>query len=100
MIFTGVFKTYNRLKPDGKIRVLNQMLADLLGCSETECYEKLEMLLDKILIKKPLCAYGVRREELAGFANVVVTKQERLTANNYIPLDEEQVLHIYKDLYE
>jgi len=95
-----VFKEYNRLKPDGKIQILNHMLAELLGCPEAECYEKLESLLDQILVKKSLHAYGVKREELPGFANIVVTKQGRLTANNYIPLDEQQVLEIYEDLYE
>ena len=100
VIFTGVFKAYNRLKPDGKIWILNHMLAELLGCPEAECYEKLENLLDQILVKKSLRAYGVQREELSTFANIVVTKQGRLMVNNYTPLDEQQVLEIYENLYE
>jgi 4-hydroxybutyrate dehydrogenase len=29
----------------------------------------------------------------------VMTKQTRLMANNYVPLDEKQVLAIYEQLY-
>lgn len=37
VIFTGVFKAYNRLKPEGKIQKLNQMLAEILECDTGSC---------------------------------------------------------------
>ena len=99
VIFTGVFKAYNRLAPEGKIRILNEMLAELLECDECVVYEQLENLLDKILTKKPLHEYGVKKEELAGYTENVMTKQGRLTANNYTELNAEEVLGIYQSLY-
>lgn len=99
VIFTGVFQAYNRLKPKGKIRKLNGMLAEILECDTSVVYEELEKLLDQILPKKSLHEYGVREEELPGYTEVVMTKQGRLTANNYTPLDADEVLRIYQALY-
>lgn len=99
VIFTGVFKAYNRLKPVGKIQKLNALLMGILGCQEEAVYESLEELLDQILKKKSLREYGVREEELKDYTETVMTKQGRLTANNYTKLDETEVLKIYQSLY-
>jgi 4-hydroxybutyrate dehydrogenase len=41
----------------------------------------------------------VKETDLADYADIVMTKQGRLMANNYVPLDREMVLGIYKRLY-
>jgi len=99
VIFAGVYKTYNRLQPEGAIHDLNCLLADLLGCGEAAVYDRLEDLLGHILVKKPLRDYGVTPEELDVFTETVMTKQQRLMANNYVPLDAETVKSIYQELY-
>ena len=98
-MFTGVLNCYMSIRQDGEIAAMNAYLADLLGCGVEEVYVKLEELLDQILPKKPLRAYGVTPEDLPEFARSVITGQGRLMANNFVPLDEEQVLGIYKALY-
>ena len=60
-MFTGVLKNYMELRRDGEIAVLNQYLADLLGCMPDVVYDELEKLLDQILPKRPLREYGVTR---------------------------------------
>ncbi|NLL23821.1 MAG: 4-hydroxybutyrate dehydrogenase [Tissierellia bacterium] len=97
-IFTGVFKAYQRLNPDGKISKLNCFLAELLNCEVERVYEELENLLNVILPKKPLREYGTTLEELEEFTENVMTKQGRLTANNYTELNREEVYNIYKSL--
>ncbi len=99
VIFTGVFKAYNLLQPEGKIQALNAILAEVLGCGSAQVYESLEALLDKILKKKALHEYGVKEEELPVYTDIVMTKQGRLTANNYTQLDADQVLRIYRSLF-
>lgn len=99
VIFTGVFKAYNRLQPQGKIEQLNSILADVLSCGMDDVYEQLEALLDKILPKQSLHEYGVKEEELPVYTDVVMTKQGRLTANNYTKLDADEVLRIYQSLF-
>ena len=98
-MFTGVLKNYMELRRDGEIAVLNQYLADLLGCMTNVVYDELEKLLDQILPKRPLREYGVTREDLPAFAHSVVTEQGRLMANNLVPLDEARVLKIYQELF-
>ncbi len=98
-MFTGVLKNYMEIKQDGEIALMNAYLADLLGCETTQVYDKLEELLNQILPKKPLREYGVTEADLPVFTDAVMTKQGRLMANNFVPLDEQRVLKIYKELY-
>jgi 4-hydroxybutyrate dehydrogenase len=98
-MFTGVFKTYLKLNPAGKIQKLNSLLAGIFGCAKNEVYDELEKLLNQILQKKPLHEYGMKQEEIASFTQSVMEKQGRLMANNYTELNEELVLDIYRQLY-
>jgi 4-hydroxybutyrate dehydrogenase len=98
-LFTGVFKTYQRLNPGGKIRELNAMIGAILGCKENVVYEEVEKLLNKVLQRKPLHEYGMTRADIAAFTDNVMTEQTRLTANNYVPLDAAAVTKIYEDLF-
>ncbi|MCE5285335.1 MAG: 4-hydroxybutyrate dehydrogenase [Pelosinus sp.] len=98
-MFTGVFKTYLRLKPTGKIQDLNNILAKILNCPGEAVYDGLEKLLNQILQKKPLHEYGVKQEELMSFTASVMEKQGRLMANNYTELSKEMVYKIYQELY-
>lgn len=98
-IFTEVLKTYLRLAPEGRIRELDTMLADQLGCEEKDVYEELEILLNHLCPKKSLHEYGVSREELDEFTENVMSSQGRLMANNYTKLDREEVRAIYERLY-
>ena len=99
-VFLGVMKKYLEIRQDGKIRRLNRFLAQLLDCGYEQVYEKLEELLDQILSKKTMKEYGASREMLEKWADDVIQGQKRLMANSFVPLDREQVLEIYEDLYE
>lgn len=99
VMFTGVLRYYNRKNPKGKIAQLNQILRNLLGCLEEEVYSELETLLNTLLVKKKISEYGVEKEELKEFTSVVMNQQQRLMANNYIPLGEEEIYKIYEELY-
>lgn len=98
-MFTAVYKTYQALDPDGSIAELNLFLATMLGCDPTAVYEEIETLLGHILPKKALRDYDVTKADLTSFTEAVMTKQTRLMANNYVPLDQDQVLAIYEQLY-
>ncbi len=97
-IFTEVFKTYQQKKPNGDILILNSIIADILKCSIDDVYNSLELLLNKLLPKKPLSYYGTTQEDLVDFTENVVTKQGRLTANNYVPLSKDEIFSIYSNL--
>ena len=98
-MFTGVYKTYLRLQPEGVIAKLNEHLAYLLGCTPEHVYDELETLLNHLIPKKPLHEYGMTEADIDSFTHTVMTKQGRLMANNYTTLDEDTVRGIYKELF-
>lgn len=98
-LFSAVYKTYQALDPDGPIKELNRFLAKILGCQADAVYQAIEQLFSHILTKKALRDYGVSKADLETFTEAVMTKQSRLMANNYVPLNRQQVLEIYKKLY-
>lgn len=98
-IFTGVLKNYMEIRQDGEISRMNEYLSGLLGCSTGGVYDELENLLNKILQKKALREYGVTEQDLDDFTSAVITKQQRLMNNNFVPLDAVRVRKIYTELY-
>ena len=74
-------------------------IANLLRTTEDEAFPKLMALLDEILPKKPLKGYGVKEADLKDYTDIVMTKQGRLMANNYVELTESDVMGIYQKLY-
>lgn len=98
-MFTGVMKNYMEIKSDGEIAVLNQYLSERLGCSPDAVYEELEKLLNNILEKKALHEYGMREEDIEQFTDSVLENQQRLLANNFVPLNRERIMKIYRELY-
>lgn len=98
--FTEVFKTYLKLKPEGKIQRLNKILADALNAeNNADLYENLEDVLNRMLPKKRLRDYGMKEEEIALFSDSVIEKQQRLLVNNYAPFSRDEIYKIYKNLY-
>lgn len=97
-VFTGVMKNYLEIKSDGEIEKMMNFIAGLLRVEKARAWEALEELLDAMLPKKPLRAYGVAPEELPRFARSVMETQKRLMNNNFVPLDERRVLKIYHEL--
>lgn len=99
VMFAAVYEAYKKKRYDGRLAELMQHIATLLGTSEDDAFPQLMALLDKILPKKPLAGYGVKEADLKDYTDIVMTKQGRLMANNYVELTEDDVLGIYQKLY-
>ncbi|MBU5438096.1 4-hydroxybutyrate dehydrogenase [Tissierella sp. MSJ-40] len=97
--FVEVFKTYNRLDPNGKIKEVNEMLADILSVSVDKVYDSLENVLSQLLAKRNLKDYGMKEAEIDLFTDSVIATQQRLLVNNYVPLSREEIREIYERLY-
>lgn len=98
--FIEVFKTYNRLKPDGKIRKLNKILATVLNSKdENDVYNDLEKVLSGLITRKALREYGMKEEEIELFTDSVIETQQRLLVNNYTFLSRDDIMGIYRRLY-
>lgn len=103
---TEVFKVYFEKNPDGNIRELNEILArnlnidkELLKSDPRIVYLKLDELFGQLVPKNPLRHYGMKTTEIDDFTSSVLKTQQRLLANNYVPLDEEEIRRIYQALY-
>lgn len=98
--FTEVFKTYNQKDPNGKISEINSILARILKVTnDSNIYDELSKVLDKLLARKPLKEYGMTKEDIEMFTNSVIEGQQRLLVNNYVPLSKDEIRDIFKALY-
>ncbi|MDR1252975.1 MAG: 4-hydroxybutyrate dehydrogenase [Treponema sp.] len=99
VIFSEVLKNYIKLKSDGEIACLNSFMAPILQSEPGEVYGALDKLLNKIFPRKTMREYGVKADDLPEFTRTVMEKQQRLMANSFVPLDYNQILKIYQELY-
>ena len=99
-LFTEVFKMYNKKNPNGKIKEINALLANILGLKDGEdVYKEIENVLNKLLMKKPLKEFGMKEEEIELFTDSVIETQQRLLVNNYVQLSRQEMIEIYRNLY-
>ena len=94
MLFEQVFVKYQQLGAD--LSPLEQVISKVLDCSADKVWPELFVLLDKILERPPLRAFGVDDAKCAEMAASVVANQQRLLANNPIFLTEEDMCQVYK----
>lgn len=98
--FTEIFKLYQFKAPHGKIEELNRILSESLQSNGWGgVYDQLDELLSHLLKKKPLREYGMKEADIEGFTQNVLKTQQRLLANNYVELSEDEIRGIYRKLY-
>lgn len=98
--FTPVFKAYNEISPQGKIKQFNELVISTLGLAkDADVYQALDELFDCIWKKKKLNTFGMKESEIITFTESVIEQQQRLLANHYVPLSKNQIIGIYSNLY-
>lgn len=100
LMFESVFKMYYKKKPNGKLAELSEILANILEVNKEEGLNSLFTLMNNILERKPLNAYGIKKEELESFVDNVIEGQQRLLKNNYVDLNKAEMLEIYLNVYD
>lgn len=99
VMFAAVLQLYERKQPGGKMKELKALLGDCLCCDAKAALIELYALMDRILLRKPMHAYGVTRKELPDYADSVVQTQQRLLKNNYVTLSRDEILEIYESAF-
>lgn len=97
--FTAVFKCYYDKAPDGDIHDLVKLMAKILDCHKVHVFEHLENLLNSLVEKPALRSYGMEEKDILLFTESVINEQQRLLANNYVPLTKDDIKMIYSSLY-
>ncbi len=98
-MFIPVMRRYLEIKSDGGIASLTAFMSGILGCPQDKVFDEVEDILKVLLPRRPLREYGMTEADLQGFTTSVLENQQRLLANNFVPLDEKQILEIYSSLY-
>ncbi len=99
VMFAPVMWKYFEKQPAGKINRFESLLAKILSCDEKSAIQELCALMDRVLERKPMRAYGVTEDELPKYADSVVETQQRLLGNNYVPLSRDEILSIYESAF-
>ncbi len=60
---------------------------------------ELESMLDQLIARKPLSEYGMTKEQIDTFTDSTLENQQRLLANNYVPLDRGELREIFAKLW-
>lgn len=98
--FTEVLKMYMKKNPNGKIIEATKIFADALDMDVNgDVYGELENFLNKLIAKKPLREYGMVESQIDEFTKSTVENQQRLLANNYVFLTDEDIREIFANLY-
>lgn len=98
-LFGKVLEKYDAIKPDGKIADFKKLIARILGCTPEDAFDTLAALEEKILPLKPLHEYGFTKADVELFADSVLTNQQRLVVNSYVPLTRDLIVEIYTECY-
>ncbi len=96
-LFTTCMKWYYEQNPDGCIKDVNHVLAQILGCKTEgeEVYDKLEETLSTLIRRKPLREYGVTEESIETMADLVIEQQQRLLQKTYVDVDRDTIRDLY-----
>ena len=91
--FLPVLRYYKANRPEGeRLLELEEMLCTVLQSADG--LAALEALLERILPRKPMSAYGAVQADVAAFARSTIDNQQRLLARAYVPVDYEAALAI------
>jgi len=99
LMFEDVMRKYAEKQPGGKLSSLSAILGEELRVSAENGLSSLYQLMNGVLKKDPLREHGVTKEDLPVFAKNVMETQQRLLGNNFVPLNEGEILEIYKSAF-
>ena len=99
-LLMAVLQCYEKNKPGGKIDALKEVIGSILNVANDRALHALQSTLEVILPFKFLEEYGVSDSDLSKFTSIVIEKQGRLMANNYMLIDSEMILKIYQSIFK
>ena len=98
LLFSACFRMYAKKHAD--LSRVEAKIASVLGVEPEKVWKELEQLLDRILERKPLEAFGMTEEHLNAFPATVLKTQQRLLGNMPVQLTEGDIREIYAECME
>lgn len=100
LFLPAVFKVYFEKAPGGKIADIARLIEDVLElpAGGESPFDALDRLLAEVVPTRRLGEYGMSAGDAGPYADKVIETQQRLLVNNYVPLSNEDIAGIYKQL--
>ena len=98
-LFGKILEIYDEINPDGELKRLKAIIADITGCDTADGITKLNEILEKVYPLKPLREYGFKEEDIVNFADSVEANQQRLITNSYVPWSKELSMRVYRECF-
>ena len=98
LLFSACFRMYAKKHAD--LSRVEAKIAAVLGVERARVWAELERLLDQILARKPLEAFGMTEAHLNAFPETVLKTQQRLLGNMPVQLTEMDIREIYAECME
>ncbi|MCD8285645.1 MAG: iron-containing alcohol dehydrogenase [Clostridia bacterium] len=99
LVLDAVLKYYRENNAKAELNMLEHTLAELFHCPEETAFEELDHFLAGVYPRKRLHEYGITHDDIAEFVSNVISTQQRLLKNSYVPVDEETVRRLYESVY-
>lgn len=93
--FIEMMRYFQKHDPEGRVKLLNQLLCRILGAKE-DGIEALAQLLAVVAPLEKMSAYGATAEDIPVFAKMTFEKQQRLLKNNEYKMTEEALREIFQ----
>ncbi len=74
------------------------MLSPIFNAAPDQVLTKLDELCASLLPRKRLSSYGMTESQILEFTDLVLTRQNLLLANGYVPLSASEIADIYRQL--
>lgn len=98
LLFSACFRMYAKKHAD--LSRVEAKIAAVLGVERARVWAELERLLDQILARKPLEAFGMTEAHLNAFPETVLKTQQRLLGNMPVQLTDMDIREIYAECME
>ena len=98
VFFDAVLKYYDAHDPAGKISRFRAMIADALGCDESDAIQALADAENALIKVKNMSEYGAVPSDVDVFTDSVFANQMRLVNNACVPVGPEEVREIYRQV--
>lgn len=98
LVIKKVLDLYEKKNPDGALMDIKLLLSPIFNTTPDQAFAKVDELCASLLPRKRLSSYGMTESQILEFTDLVLTRQNLLIANGYVPLSASEIADIYRQL--
>lgn len=98
-VFKHVADLYRNKQPNGALAKIEEILSPVVGTSPDTVFDALDEICQTFLPRKRLSELGMTEDQILEFTDIVLTRQNFLMTNTYVPLSAAEIADIYRRLF-